>query len=180
MIVSLQDEIKKLKQSILEPPTPTASLLDTERIIQEISDREQRKANILIFGSDEIACSTNAVQIATDVRMVNDICLTLNIQDTHFKVSRLGKFDATLPDRRRPIKVSFSSESSVYTILRNISKLRELSKFSKLSIYRDRTPMQVQIYKNAKAELTDRISKGETNLKIVYKKGIPTVVNSLN
>lgn len=40
--------------------------------------------------------------------------------------------------------------------------------------------MQVQIHKNAKAELTDRISKDETNLNIVYKKGILTVVNPLN
>lgn len=37
--------------------------------------------------------------------------------------------------------------------------------------------MQVQIHRNAKAELSDRISKCEANMKIVYKKGILTVAN---
>ena len=47
------------------------------------------------------------------------------------------------------------------------------------SIYSDKTPKQVEYYKERKKELTDRTNRGETKLKIKYCNGVPKIV-SLN
>lgn len=181
ILAALQNEIKVLKQSLLESVKPSSlSPLETEQIIQEIADRERRKNNIIVIGVNEGACDNNNAQIQLDTKLVNDICSTLNVKTEGLSINRLGKFDRTNTDRRRPIKVSFPSESEPANILRNVSKLKANPKFSRLSIFRDRTPLQLQIYKNARAELNERLSNGEANLKIKYNKGIPTIVSSLN
>lgn len=180
-LASLHDEIKILKQSLLESVKPSLSPpLEMEQIIQEISDREKRKNNIIVFGVKEGACNTNNEQIGLDTQLVQDICSSLNVKTEGLSVSRLGKFDRSNTDRRRPIKVCFPSETECTNILRNISKLKTNPTFSRLSIFRDRTPLQLQIYKDARAELNERLSNGETNLKIKYSKGLPTIVSSLN
>lgn len=180
IIASLQEEIKILKESVLQSATySSSSLLDTEKVIQEISDRDRRKNNIVIFGRPEDKVNNNSEQINLDTVLVNEICMNVQVDVGDFKVSRLGKFDPTAANRKRPIKVSFSSDAAVARILRNIPKLKSNSKFSSLSIFRDRTPMQLQIHKEAKAELNSRIRNGETNLRIKYRNGIPSIV-SLN
>lgn len=181
VIASLQEDIKNLKQSLKESSSSNSlSLLDSERIIQEIADRDRRKTNIIIFGCNETNCGSNNEQIALDTGLVNDMCSTLQVTDSNVKVSRLGKFDPTKTNRMRPIKVCFSSENYVHTVLRNVTKLKSKPKFSKVSIFRDRTPMQIEIHKNARAELANRLKNGESNLKIKYKNGIPSITSTLN
>lgn len=181
ILASLQDEIKTLKQSLLESvKPPSLSALEMEQIIQEISDRERRKNNIIVIGAREAACETNNEQIGLDTKLVHDICSTLNVKTDGLSISRLGKFDRSNANRRRPIKVSFSSESSIKTVLRNISKLKANPTFANISIFRDRTPMQLQLHKDAKSELNNRLQDGEKDLRIKYSKGIPKVVSSLN
>lgn len=181
VIASLQEEIRVLRETVLaSPSTSPSSLLESEKIIQEISDRERRKTNVVIFGSKEAKCENVKEQIDIDVQLVNDICTTLQISNTASKVSRLGKFDSSKASSARPIKVVFSGESSVSDVVRNISKLKSIPRFSSLSIYRDRTPMQMEIHKRAKLELQDRLKAGESNLKIKYNRGIPSVISSLN
>lgn len=181
VIVSLQEEIKVLKETVLtSPPSSSSSLLESEKIIQEITDRDRRKTNIMIFGSRETKCNNYKEQIDVDITLVSDICTEMNITNTVSKVFRLGKFDSSKASNTRPMKVVFSSESTVLELLRNISKLKNNPKFSSLSISRDRTPMQAEIHKQAKLELQNRLKAGESNLKIKYNKGIPSVVSSLN
>lgn len=181
VIVSLQDEIRVLKETVLtSPPSASTSLLETEKVIQEIADRERRKTNIMIFRCKEARCENIKEQIDLDTSLVNDICATIQISATVSKVLRLGKYDSSKTSNARPIKVVFSNESSVSDIIRNINKLKSNPKFSSLSISRDKTPMQMEIHKLAKLELQNRIKAGESNLKIKYTKGVPSVISSLN
>lgn len=180
-IVSLQDEIRVLKESLTQSTTlAKPSLIDLESVIQEIADRDRRKNNIIIFGSLESEDGDAAGQHNLDTSLAHEICSSVQLDAQVFKVSRLGKFDPTAVNRKRPLRVSFSSDTCVKTILRNISKLRSNPKFSSVSIFQDRTPLQLQIYKDAKTELNNRLLAGETNLKIKYNKGIPNIVPSLN
>lgn len=184
IIVSLQDEIKSLKQSLLDFQSTSSnppSLLDTEKVIQEIADRDRRKVNLMVYGSKESCESkTNKDQISLDVNLANNICSTLGVNDPTVKVFRLGKFDPTNSNRRRPIKISFASESVVNNILRNVDKLKSNPVFASLSFSRDRTPMQIKIYKDVRTELTNRLNSGESNLRIKYNRGIPSIISSLN
>lgn len=182
VISALEEELRTIKVSILESTSASRnSLIDMEEVIQEISERDKRRNNIVIFGCVESSeCTTNNEQIVLDTSVVTDMCSLALVGSDSLKVSRLGKFDSSQENRRRPIKITFPVETSVITILRNISKIRSNPKFSSLSIFRDRTPMQMQLHQRAKAELTDRINKGETDLKIKYDRGIPKIVSSLN
>ncbi|KAK9728004.1 hypothetical protein QE152_g18891 [Popillia japonica] len=119
IIVVLQENIKSLEQKILALPQPTASSMDIECIIQEISEREKRKSNIIIFGSNELSSPTKADQTSADTDLVRDIfgsnelssptkadqtsadtdlvrdiCSTLELDNIDFKTTRLGKYDS--------------------------------------------------------------------------------------
>lgn len=181
VIASLQEEIKVLRETVLTSSrSSSSSLLEDEKIVQEIADRERRKTNIMIFGCKEARCDNNKAQMDLDVKLVNDICATLQISAGASKVSRLGRIDPSKASNARPMKVVFSSESPVLDIVRNIAKLRSIPEFSVLSINRDRTPMQLEIHKQARLELQNRLKAGESNLKIKYKRGIPSVISNLN
>lgn len=181
LISALQDEIKALKDSLLVPPAASKiPLVEMEGIIQEIGEREKRKNNIIIFGCEETGTESRSEQNEVDGSLITDICSSIGLVDDNVKVFRLGKYDPSQSNRKRPIKVTFSSESNVTLVFRNLAKVRENPKFSALSIFRDRTPMQIQLYKEVKAELNERLNNGESELKIKYTRGIPTIVRALN
>ncbi|KAK9751303.1 hypothetical protein QE152_g5072 [Popillia japonica] len=89
----LRTREKALEQKILALPQPTASSMDIECIIQEISEREKRKSNIIIFGSNELSSTTKADQTSADADLVRDICSTLELDNIDFKTTRLGKYE---------------------------------------------------------------------------------------
>lgn len=181
VISALQVEVKALKDSIREPPPVTkTSLIETEKIIHEISEREKRKNNIVVFGYKEATSSSRNEQSKLDNELVDEICLDLGITDANIKTFRLGKYDPTQSERKRPIKVAFSSESSVITVMRNLAKLKDNPRFTNMFIFRDRTPMQIQLHNEVKAELSARLNNGEADIKIKYIKGIPSIVSTLN
>lgn len=180
-IAALQDEIKLLKNSLRDSPPQTSnvSALDMERIIQEIADREKRKCNIIIFGYKETA-GESSEQNQLDQKMVQDVFSTLGIDGGDMKLLRLGKFDPTKEDSCRPVRVTLPSESVVLDTLRSSSTLKLSPSFTKLFVARDKTPMQLKIHNDARLELNRRLDSGETDLKIRYSNGIPTIVSSLN
>lgn len=179
VIVSLQDEVKALKNTIREStPCDNVSSIQAEMIIQEIQEREKRKNNIIIYGSRESNCDSNKKQIDLDTVLIKEMCDELKLSDDDLKVFRLGRFDPTKTDSKRPIRVTFSNESRVVSVLRGLSKLRKVPSFSNVSIYRDRTPMQAQLHKDMKAKLVQRLDDGETNLVIKYVKGVPSIVST--
>ncbi|KAJ3641612.1 hypothetical protein Zmor_028109 [Zophobas morio] len=173
--VALQNEIKLLKSAIsTRSQSPTNSLLDIEKIIQEISEREKRKCNIIIYGNNEENNTSKDEQSAVDTVFVKDVLSSLSVTDNdNIKPIRLGKFDATKTDRRRPIKIILPSENSVISVLRMSKELKKSTRFNNISITRDRTPMQLELYRNTKIELNQRIANGESNLRIRYDRGIP-------
>ncbi|KAJ3658926.1 hypothetical protein Zmor_010640 [Zophobas morio] len=167
-IVALQDEIKILKTQVSTPvQSTTFSLIETEKIVNEVSERERRK--------------NNAEQLNVDTVFVKDMLSSLGINDTdNLKISRLGKFDATKDDRRRPIRVTLHSENSVTLVLRASKQLKTSNNWKNIYLSKDRTPMQLEIHRNIRNELHQRLANGESNLRINYKNGIPNIVSSLN
>ena len=154
---------------------PSVSLLDTEKVIQEVAERDKRKNNIIIFGCEENSASAKDQENADKDHLPN-ILQTLNITEDNLSFYRLGKFDPS-KSNRRPIKILLSSVDKVSVALRNAYKLRT-SQFSNISVSTDRTPMQLMIYKNMKAELNNRLGNGETNLRIKYQNGIPRIIST--
>lgn len=177
-IVALQDEVSSLRNGLVQQPT-SQSLVDVEKIIHEISDRDKRKCNIILFGCQE-TCVSNRDQADSDINLIKNMSSTVQLDVVDGGIIRLGKYDSTKSDRARPLRITLRSETAVFTALKGFKQAKESGMFDKISMYRDRTPMQIQMHKNAKVELDARLKNGEKDLCIKYNKGIPKIMSSLN
>ena len=179
VIVSLQDEIVKFKETVT--PSKLSNLLNIERTVAEFQEREKRKNNIMIYGVKEGIKISKKEQEIKDVDLLTQVFTSLQITHNDIKPVRCGKYDANIP-LCRPIKVNLPSSDDVITLLKNTSKLREMDNYKHIRFSSDRTQMQTELYKEMKQELESRISKGETDISIKYVRGVPTIVktNSVN
>lgn len=178
VIVELQKDIKALKDTMVTTPaSSTLSLFESEKIIQEIGDREKRKNNIIIYGHPESECQTNSEQQDLDAKLINDILTFASIDEPNIRPIRLGNVNRSVESKPRPIKVTLSSEPNVLSLLKKSNNFQSVDKWKNIFLSRDRTLMQREIHNAARAERDERLAKGETNLKIKYKNGIPSVVS---
>ena len=174
-----QTQLNDLKNTITNG-TPRLEKFDFEDVIQEITERQKRKYNIIVFGAAEHAANLTKEQRQEEDKAI--ICDILNetipsVQTTDLVPKRLGRFSDLNP-RPRPIKVTLSNESDVQRIIRNAKKLKGNDKFKDMSVSLDRTPRQLAYYKKVKQELTERTNRGETNLRIRYINDVPKIISS--
>lgn len=179
-VLALQEEIRVLKDSPSKSSTATNSLFETEHIIQEVIERERRRNNIIVFGIEEAQCESAEQQRVLDRSTITSVLTAMNVQVGEFKSMRLGKFDPTKINSKRPIKVSLPSTEEIPKIFKKLHLLKSIARFSNIIISSDKTPFQTKLYKSVKEELDGRSSRGETNLKIKYIKGLPTIIDSSN
>nr|CAI5825417.1 unnamed protein product [Callosobruchus analis] len=149
-----------------------------EEVVEEVNQRNRRKRNLIIFGVDE-----QNQQEPPQVRLEREKTFIKNmIQAVDSEVElpdlrpvRLGLFTT---GKNRPIKIVLSSEDHVHRLIRKskVLKTHKDYKKKKLSISFDRTPRQLEFYRNLKIELENRKQAGEANLHIKYVKGIPRIV----
>lgn len=177
LIINLQNDIKQLKEA--NSATINSSEIDYEDIISEVTERQRRKKNVMVFNLPEPDQSkTPTEQVDSDKNAVDRILSAVNpnLSSANFKIVRLGSFS---PTKVRPIKITTNNEDTVKTILANSKKLQSKNEFRKVRISSDRTKRQLEHYKKVKQELTDRINSGEANCRIRYFNDIPRVI-SLN
>ena len=87
-------------------------------------------------------------------------------------VRRLSRIGARLPDKNRPLKVTFGSQHAATEFLvKNRSKNPPL--FSASS---DKTPRERDRLKELRAELKRRTENGEENLTIKYRNSVPLIL----
>nr|CAI5851494.1 unnamed protein product [Callosobruchus analis] len=177
LIMSLQSELKELR-SVIDKQKVTSETLNFEEVVQEVFDREQRKNNLIIYGIKE----NNSIQIPTErqnfdknqVRRVLEV-LSYGGDTALIKPIRLGRYDPT-KSAPRPIKIRIEDERAVHGLIKNAKGLKNYADLAAVSISPDRTPRQVDYYRQLKTELNRRVADGETGLRIKYFKGIPKIV----
>ena len=76
----------------------------------------------------------------------------------------------------RPLKVVMENEDQVYCVIKSSTTLRASGTWANISFSFDRTPRQIEHYRRVKSTLQERISNGETNLKIKYVNGCPKII----
>lgn len=174
---TLKSEIEHLKNQINKPE----SRLENSSVdaFQELSDREYRKRNVIMFSAKELETDNQEEKKEADLRLVKEIIMTaspnLNMEDV--KVQRIGKEKA---DRIRPLKIRLPSAENVKQILFKTVELKKQRNLSSIVFSYDRTPKQIDDYKQTKRELIRRTEVGENGLKIKYVKGVPTIVKAKN
>lgn len=121
-IETINDKIKKLEnenQLMRDELKNTKSDQNADIIINEISDRERRSRNVLIFNLKESEHSNTIERINYDMNAFKRISSQILDIDP-VKVVRLGK---TSNKGTRPLKVTLPSRENVLALLRNKAKV---------------------------------------------------------
>ncbi len=134
------------------------------KILTELSERELRKKNIILFNVDDHNNKDEDSQLIN--KMIGYVDGTMHVI-AHF---RLGKFN---PSKKRPIKVILHSVEQVVSIFKTLTKIKSDGLFSEVRFSNDYTNLQQQEYKKLIVEL--RSSQNE-NLTIKHVNGNPKIV----
>lgn len=172
-ILALREEIANIKT---EGTSLETNPFVMEEIIQEISNRERRKTNIVIYNIPENG-TTKKDQITSDTLVVAEIFAEMDIPVDVIEPMRLGKYDPSRGEHKRPIKVALPDVDSVRKSVKSARRLRDVERFKNYIISMDKTPFQSKLYRLAAQDLDSRIRAGERDLRIKYLNGIPKVVS---
>lgn len=143
-----------------------------EEVVQELAEHQAKSKNIIIFNLTELADSDPH---SDELKRVQDILNDVphpNTGPAVLSVIRMGRVKRT--DTIRPLKVMLSSSDNVLSVLRLKA---HFTKKKDISIAPDRTLKQRNHMKSLVDELEKRRSKGEDNLIIRYRNGIPTIIS---
>ena len=170
-IAELKNEVKQLKLKVEAPSVSQLPNYNSESLLVECQERAERSKNLVVTGIPEENLTSLLARQDADKTKLSKITRTIypNCPEP-IKVFRLGKYDSK---KTRPLKLCFSSQDTVKTILRN----KDIVKVDGVRIYSDQTPQQQKFISNLRNELKKRQVSGEENLKIKYVKGIPKIVN---
>jgi hypothetical protein len=149
-----------------------------EDFIGELGDRKRRACNAIVYNLPESQNKELAARINYDKGQLLELaqaigfCLKLD----EIKLFRIGR---PKKNNSRSVKIVFKSEIDVGSFLRSFAdaNLKDGDgKFSTLSASRDRTLRERQHLNSLRTELEERMKKGEKDLTIKYRNGIPAIV----
>ena len=128
----------------------------------------------MIFGLPE----AEHVSVEQNTKTVIDILheLKFNFETHDIKIHRLGRFVLS-NSRPRPIKIILQTEDDAVNLIRSSKTLKNSVRFKHCFISSDKTSRQINLYKELKLQLTQRMNNGETDLKIRYINDIPKIVH---
>nr|CAI5831217.1 unnamed protein product [Callosobruchus analis] len=158
---------------------------DFEQIVQEVSDRNARKRNLIVYGVTEHAEPNSRQARVTDTEQVKSVLryISSDIDIDSIKPQRLGKLNDS--GRSRAIKITLKDETDVISLIRGAARLKNNTDYSRIRISFDRTPRQVQCYKKVKQELEERIARAKpdriSHIHAYFQnvRGLNTKVNEL-
>lgn len=177
LINRLLTEVNDLK---IQKNTNNTSNNSEEFIINEISERNLRASNLILYNVPESNSDNTTDRIAQDSNLVCDVISSINSGNNiikPLKVIRLGIRDL---NNTRPIKAIFASPAEAFDILKSKKKLLSLLPPSIIRISSDRTLHQRNYMKKLRGELETRKTNGETDLIIKYVRGTPIIVTKNN
>lgn len=181
-IVSLQNEIKQLKNTMETVQQPQAQIISNssfEEIIVEFEERVKRKNNVILYGLPEQPHDVaREARKEFDSNAVKDVMKNLDktLPTSDIEVIRLGRLGPS-SGRPRPVKIIFSKPSHSLALLKMSRDLKKNSKFSHLNITNDWTPRQQEYFRELRSE-TERRRKNGEDVTIKFFHGIPKIVNA--
>ncbi|GJQ80726.1 hypothetical protein Trydic_g9321 [Trypoxylus dichotomus] len=177
---ALESELRILKESMTsrDVKIDPIKVPDVECIIQEVSDRQRRKNNIILYNVSENVRNNRNDQVAADMELVGELLQMLDVSVDNLRTIRLGKFDSSRTDMKRPIKVCLPDGDIASKAFQRRQKLRTSDKFKNVFLVKDKTPMQLKLYREARQELLTRKAAGETDVYIKYINDVPKVVKA--
>lgn len=171
------DDLETQVKSLQGRENPPDHCLDD--VISEISDRNRRALNVIVYKLPESRSKDLNARINHDKGQLAELGQAIGI--THnFENSKLFRIGRQNKNNVRPLKVVFGSAFEVNSFLDKFSKagLKEAeNKFSLVTVSRDRTVHERKYLNSLREKLNDRIKLGERDLTIRYRNGIPSIVS---
>lgn len=167
-IAELQKQIQANKQEV--------NNFNVEHIINEITNRQSRAKNVLIYQLKETELQTGQEREEEDTKKAEKIIKFLRpeINTENIKTVRLGRKNN---DKVRPLKVTLNSREDALKLIWSKAKLRGSEYNVMISL--DETNMQRNYYKKVKVEYDERLKNGE-KVKIKYINGLPQIMKEKN
>ena len=156
---TLQQQNEMILQLVNSEKTKEQRLkAQIEEALDDYKEREEIQNNVLIFNVPE----ADAEDEEEDMKKLKDIMTiiepTFNMECIKDKVSRLGK-KKTDAKQARPIKITLPGHQKT-KILRASKKLKESSKYNRVSMSHERTRKEREEYKKLKAILEEKNKDG--------------------
>lgn len=173
---SLRLDINSLNNRIKTLENSTEDSNSMPQLIQELADRERCSRNIIVHGLQESPANDPTVRIASDTKLLADTIQPCNLSlPSDSKLFRLGH---KVRGKPRPLKIILSSKEVALNFLTvfNTYKRTLSPPTDTISISRDRTLLERQEIRRVYNELDDRRKKGDHNVSIRYRSGVPFLV----
>lgn len=169
----LEEENKNLRSEILQIKTAKQSQQsNADEVLQEVNDRFSRRCNIIVCGvtdSNDADCDKIVVDGIVEAVLGRPVTRTR-------KLYRLGKFNDR-QQKPRLLKVTLENDEQAQSIIEKARVLKDHQDFSNIFIWQDKTPRQLEEYRNLKTELLYRRNEGkEEGIGIRYIRGVPKIV----
>lgn len=164
LVGELQKEVEKLKSA--SPASCShehsdGNPVNEEEMLIEFQDRQKRSNNVMLF---------NIPEGNDDKEEVSNIFSSLVSSPPEIlHLSRVGKRNV---NNARSLKVVLPSSLDVLNIVKNRSKL----KGRRIYVNFDLTPKQREAERTLYTQLKNRREKGEKNLSVRYRNGIPHII----
>ena len=179
-LLSLQRDIAELKTTKTAHCGPRAlSSEEFENVVQEVSERQRRGKNVIVFGLPETNADSKQERMKSDVAFLAELGGSIEVDVSQAAdLLRLGKFDHAKTVNSRPLRISMPHERAVSTFLRAAGRLKGNERWKNIRIAGDKTPMQLKLHREMRQQLNSRLAEGEKDLKLIYVRGLPTIVSS--
>ena len=167
--------------------TKNENLREIERKIEEVvegkvkeymeekEEKEKRKLNIIICNLPESQAESSEERKIDDQERVRDLVVKIsNVQRSEVNNPvRLGKIQIGKNAKPRLLRMVVKTMEAKKKIMQNVSELGKhvMKGENRIYINNDTTKKEREQIKSLKAELNQRRSDGETNLRIDYKAG---------
>lgn len=177
-LAKVESKVDELESKINNLKSLPASDIGFEEVISEMSDRNRRVFNVLIYNLPESQAKNTETRINHDKNKLQGLATAIDFPliTDDVKMVRLGK---PTRNKSRPLKVIFKSILEVKSFLDHYAKANlknGSSTFSNTMVSRDRTFREREHLASMRKELEDRTQRGEKNLTIKYRNGVPSIV----
>ena len=149
----------------LTPQSSTSHITDA---MNQYSDRERRKQNLVILDLPESGGSNSSDQNMLDASAFNRL-VSSQFKIENIRIVKTARLGRTNPEKPRPLLVSLSDSSSRRYLLQNSKILHGNPEYNKVYIFPDLSPKEQEANKKLQMELRQRRQGGETNL--IIRKG---------
>lgn len=161
--------------------------------VSEAMERIKRAKNLVLYHVPEGKSRNNDDNLKHDIGIIKDLFgkVSMDIEINDLRMFRIGRFSS---DKVRPLKIILPSESSAMLLHKNINLLAKSTVNGNdsnsavnydnqnvarpITASRDRTLNERNYFKELKAQLEERINRGEKDISIKYVNSVQKIVKT--